>query len=525
MRTVDGRTVGGWIRALSAVLGLCWAVGCSSPEAEPTASARPKFPGVSLTLGAVGDPEILAGIIAQRGEWTASREGELTIAEGSVDPSDPSKVAALDVLVFPGWEMGNLIDRELLEEIPNAVVLPPQPSAQRGEDQPGDDDEEEGGYRYQDIAPAFREKAGKYGADRYALPIGASSLVLAYRRDVFENEANIEAAKEAGIELKPPATWEELDAIAGFLQDRDWDGDGSPNYGLAAALGDDAEGVANATFLARATSLGWHRSQYSFLFDSDDMAPRIASPPFVEALKGVAAWKSVGPPGAESFDIAAARLAFSKGEAAMLIDRAEKAAEWSGGKLIGVAPLPGSNRVYEPLRKDWETSASVNRPTYLPRGGGWLVGVRRGLDEAKRAAAFDLVLYLTGADVANRVGAERTFPMLPVRASQMGRGLPDPSSAPDVDPRLWSDAVSRSLLTDRALPGLRVPDADAYLAELSQGRLDAVTGSKPADEALGEVAAAWIERTQTHGPKRQLWHYRRSLNALATLPDPPKRGE
>lgn len=524
MRTVDGRRVGGWIRALPVVLGLCWAVGCSSREAEPTSSARPNFKGISLTLGAVGDPEILAGIAAQRGEWTASREGDLVIAEQTVAPSDPDQAAAFDVLVFPGWAMGDLIDRGLLEEIPNAVVLPPQKSTQ-GDKGHDDEDDEEGGYRYQDIAPAFREKAGKYGTDRYAMPIGGSALVLAYRRDVFENEGNIAAAKEAGIDLKPPATWEEFDAIAGFLQGRDWDGDGSPNYGLAAALGDDAEGVANATFLARAASLGWHRDQYSFLFDSDDMAPRIASPPFVEAMKGVAAWKSFGPPGAEPSDIAAARLAFSKGEAAMLIDRAEKAAEWSGGKLIGVAPLPGSNRVYEPLRKDWEESTSVNRPTYLPRGGGWLVGVRRGLDEAKRAAALDLVLYLTEADVANRVGAERTFPMLPARASQMGRGLPDPSSAPDVDPRLWSDAVSRSLLTDRALPGLRVPDADGYLADLSQGRIDAVNGGKAADEALGDVAAAWIERTQRLGVKRQLWHYRRSLNALATPPNPPKRGE
>jgi multiple sugar transport system substrate-binding protein len=39
------------------------------------------------------------------------------------------------------------------------------------------------------------------------------------------------------------------------------------------------------------------------------------------------------------------------------------------------------------------------------------------------------------------------------------------------------------------------------------------------------VAAAWTERTKTLGPKRQLWHYRRSLNNLATLPQPPARGQ
>lgn len=524
MRGSGGRTVGGWVWGLPVILGLCWSFGCSGPEAEPERAARPNFQGIALTLGAVGDPEILAGISAQRGEWVASREGELTIVDQSVDPGDPSKAAGFDVLVFPGWELGNLIDRDLLEEIPNEVVLPPKPAKGDEEDE-ADDEEEEGGYRYEDLAPAFRERASKYGTGRYALPLGGSTLVLAYRRDALEGEANQAAAKEKGISLEPPATWEELDALAGFLQGRDWDGDGSADFGLAAALGDDAEGVANATLLARGASLGWHRDQYSFLFDSDDMTPRIDAPPFVEALKAVAAWKELGPPGAESFDIAAARAAFREGKTALLIDRAEMAAEWSNGKLVGVAPLPGSERVYEPLRKLWTEGSSPNRPSYLPRGGGWLVGVRKGLDDAKRAAAFDLILYLTEADVANRAAAERTFPMLPVRISSMGRGLPDPSSAPDVEPRLWSDAVSRSLLAERVLPGLRIPDADGYLADLSKGRIDAIAGGKTPEDALGEVAAAWTERTDNLGRRRQLWHYRRSLNALATLPTPPARGE
>lgn len=519
MRVADGRIAGGWIRWIPAIVGLCWTLGCSGPEAEPSRDARPNFPGIALKLGAVGAPEIMAGISAQRGEWTASRGGEIDIVDQPADPDEPSKAAEFDILVFPGWELGNLIDRELLEEIPNSVVLPRQPA-------PGDEeDDEEGGYRYEDLAPAFREQASKYGADRYALPIGGSALVLAYRRDALEGEANLAAAREEGVSLNPPATWEELDSLAKFFQGRDWDGDGSPDFGLAAALGDDAEGVANATFLARAASLGWHRDQYSFLFDSDGMAPRIASPPFVEALKAVAAWKDLGPPAAESFDINAARASFREGKTALLIDRAEKAAEWSSGKLVGVAPLPGSERVYEPLRKIWTEETSPNRPTHLPRGGGWLVGVRRGLEKEKREAAFDLILYLTEADVAHRIAAERTFPMLPVRASRMSRGMPDPSSAMDVEPRLWSDAVSRSLLADRVLPGLRIPDADGYLADLSKGRIDAVSGGKTPEEALGEVAEAWVERTQNHGPRRQLWHYRRSLNALATLPNPPARGE
>jgi multiple sugar transport system substrate-binding protein len=37
------------------------------------------------------------------------------------------------------------------------------------------------------------------------------------------------------------------------------------------------------------------------------------------------------------------------------------------------------------------------------------------------------------------------------------------------------------------------------------------------------VAEAWTERTKALGQARQTWHYRRSLNSLVTLPEPPER--
>ncbi len=80
------------------------------------------------------------------------------------------------------------------------------------------------------------------------------------------------AAAEKGLKLQPPRTWEELDALARFFQGRDWDGDGQPGHGIALVLGDDAEGLGNATFLARAASLGQHPDQFSFVFDSGKRA-------------------------------------------------------------------------------------------------------------------------------------------------------------------------------------------------------------------------------------------------------------
>jgi multiple sugar transport system substrate-binding protein len=113
--------------------------------------------------------------------------------------------------------------------------------------------------------------------------------------------------------------------------------------------------------------------------------------------------------------------------------------------------------------------------------------------------------------------------MLPFRIAQMSEGLPDPTSAPDVDSRLWSDAVSRTLLTDRVIPGLRIPGAQGYLDDLAQGRSAALKGEDP-QKALDGVARAWDDRTKSLGPKRQTWHYRRSLNLRATSIEPPQRG-
>jgi multiple sugar transport system substrate-binding protein len=80
------------------------------------------------------------------------------------------------------------------------------------------------------------------------------------------------------------------------------------------------------------------------------------------------------------------------------------------------------------------------------------------------------------------------------------------------------------LLAERVVPGLRIPQADGYLADLAKGRVTAAA-STAAEEALAAVAKAWTERTSAYGPKRLLWHYRRSLNSLLTLPKPPDLGK
>lgn len=510
----------GLIMCLGATMAGCWQD--NPPPAKPT----PSYQGITLTVGVIDEPALLDGVNSQRGEWVASRGGQVDVRP---KPLTPESAGEVDLLLFPGSRLGDLIDAGRLQAIPNETVMPPPPpdaGTLRPEPAPGDSTsiptpDAEGIYDYMGISSAYRDHVTRYGNERMALPYGASVLVLAYRRDAFLREANRSAAAVKGIKLEPPKTWEEFDALARFFEGTDWDGDGRPGHGIALVLGDDPEGLGNATFLARAASLGQHPDQFSFEFDSGKMEPRIGSEPFVEALAGLIALKSAGPAGMEHFDATAARQAFHDGKVAMLIDRAERAAAWSNGKPVSVAPLPGSTRVFDPGSKAWTKPEQRNAPSYLPRGGGWLIGIRDGLSGTQKDAAIDLAKYLSDPENSNRIRAERAFPMVPFRTAIVSQGLADPTSAPDVDTRLWAEAVGKTL-AERPVVGLRIPAAEEYHRDLAAGRKAALAGKDPR-AALADVVRAWSERSKTLGLKRQRWHYQRSLN-LRTSSEPPAPG-
>jgi multiple sugar transport system substrate-binding protein len=520
-----GRYAWAWPLVLVSVASAM--TGCSSGTTAPAASAAP-YRGLTVTVAAIGDPAILTTVAALRGEWTATRAAEVVIRQS---PADPRSLQGVDLLLFPGCRLGDLVDAGALAVLPETLVAPPV-AREPGEASTGPSGSEKrdagpgtGGdvLRFSDIAQPFRDQVSRYGSERMALPYGGTALVLVYDRAAFDRPENRAAAEKESLVLQPPQTWVQFDALARFFHGRDWDGDGIADQGVALPLGSDAGFLGEAVFLARAASLGQHHHQYSFLFDADTMLPRIDAPPFVEAARALAALTASGPPGMAGFDAEAARQAFRGGKVAMLIDRAELASHWSHGKkTIGVAPLPGSERVYDPDRAHWEAAKPVNDPSYLPFGGGWLVGVNSATAGTQRDAAVDLARYLVGPDTAKRVSADRAFPMLPVRSALLAQGPPDPRAALGVDARQWSDAVSRTLIGRRVVPGVRIPAADGYLADLAKGRAAILDGA-PAESALKNVAEAWTERTKALGQARQVWHYRRSLNSLVTLPEPPER--
>ena len=515
------RRAGGWTR-LRELIVLGWTLGsagCGQP-ATPPAGAGDPFRGTKLVVGVVGSPALLRSVGGQRGEWVAKTGSELILRDGSVDPKAVG--AEIDVLVFAGDRMGDLIDAGALAVLPESVVAPPpEPPPAESDDPATQPTRAADTFQFTDVAPAFRDLVSKYGPHRYGLPVGGSALVVAFQRAAFTRPEFIAEASKVGLVLEPPRTWDQFDALARFFHGRDLDGDGQPDSGVALAWGRDPEGVGDAIFLARTAAAALHPDQYSFLLDSETTAPWVTSPPFVEALQALVALQAVGPPDAAALDATAARAAFKAGKAALLIDRAETASTWGTGKTpIGVAPLPGSPRVFDPSRSAWETPSALNRPSFLPSGGGWLVGV--AARSTHKAAAEAFARYLAEPESTNRLRAERDFPMLAVRTTQLAQGMNNPRSAPGVEPRSWADAVAQTLGADKVVLGLRIPEATGYAADLAQAREAAARG-QAVDAALKALADAWSRRTQALHPPRQTWHHRRSLIGPSTAAEPPPR--
>jgi len=517
------RRDGGWTQVgLPAVLA--WVIGqsgCGQPAPTPPTQAT-RFDGTKLVVGVVGDPALLKSVATQRGEWVARTGSDLILRDAPVDPKAVG--GDIDVLVYPGERLGDLVDAKALAVLPESLVAPP-PIEPTAEAAPADSESTANPpsdpLKFQDVAPAFRDQVSKYGPDRYGLPIGGSALVVVFQRSAMENPTLKDAANAVGLTLEPPQNWDQFDALARFFHGRDLDGDNQPDFGVVLPWGLDPEGVGDSIFLARTASSALHPDQYSFLFDSETTEPRVTTPPFVESFHALVALKAFGPPKGETFDAPAARAAFKAGRVALLIDRAEAATTWGTGQTpIGVTPLPGSIRVFDPSRNAWETNKGLNRPSYLPSGGGWLVGVSSKTTHKPVAEAF--AHYLADPDTTDRLRAERGFPMLAVRTSQMTQGMANPRSAPGVEPRPWAEAVARTLGAEKVVPGLRVPQATGYLADLSLARVAAVNGLA-AEEALRTLGEAWSKRTQSLGPARQTWHHRRSLNGPSTATEPPPR--
>lgn len=464
--------------------------GSSEAEAGKTA-----FPGVTIKVASAEDPALGAVTADLVGEWRASRQAEVEVVE-LPKPADGKLAdipADLDVLLVRGDRIGELVDQDMIEKL-------------------GDLDAD-----WATRPPAFEETVSRYGPDRYAVPIGTSVLVLAYREETFAAPETKAELEKAGVNF-PPATWDEFDKLVALLAAR------SPQPIAQPTLRGPNDDLPLDILIARATAAGKHRDYFSFLMGLDEATPRIATPPFTESLAKIVKWR--GKPG-EKVSPDDARAAFRQGQASLLIDYAENAPAWSetgGTAKIGVAPLPGATLVYDPDRRESVKTSPPNLSAWLPRGGGYVAVLNKGRSGKQAEAARDFLKYLAGDATAPQWAADSRMRMLPTRDAVLAQGFVDPRIAPKVNGGAWGEAILKQIGSPNYVVGLRVPEARTMLDAVGKAVETAFQGT-PAEKSLGEAEAAWKKTVAAYGTQRMKWHYGRSLVKPLTDPEAPPRGK
>ncbi len=500
-------------------------VGCQGSSRAPQPAA-PSFPGISLAVGALDDAAILAGVTSQRGEWMASRSGEISVQE---HPLSDDSLASADVVLFPAQRLGDLVKSGVLKPIANDVVVPqPAPDSQAGDPSQAEREraktEADDSYHYMDIAPAFREQVSRYGPDRLALPCGGSALVLVYRRDAFESQAN----RAGGAKSRTvPGAAGNLDTARCARQvlpgprlewrrRTDYGIALGPRAGRRGSRRRDISGTGRQPGPASRPLLVPVRCRDDGAAHRQPTVRRgLARSGRPQGAVGRRAWSGSTP--------LRSREAFRTGKVALL-DRSRRTRRHLVARQAGRrrpacrAPTASSSRSGRN-----GAASPPNSPSYLPEGGGWLIGVNGRLAGTQLEAAIDFAKYLTNPENSNRLRAERAFPMLPVRSARWVTVCPTrrvrPTSTPRLVRRGQPDPAGRSSCAG---------PADSACRRLPRGPREGAGGGprrRDPDEALQAVAKAWTERTRTLGTQHQSWHYRRSLNSLATLPHPPERGK
>ncbi|MXW86289.1 MAG: extracellular solute-binding protein [Boseongicola sp. SB0676_bin_33] len=239
-------------------------------------------------------------------------------------------------------------------------------------------------YDIDDVAGAYLQNGGVVGGKKgympgvsgalYGIPFGAETSILAYRKDIFE---------EQGIEV--PTTYDELAAAMTKLHDA-----GIPALTSRGKTGHQV----TAGWLLHLAPLGGK------IFD-DEWNPVVNSPEAVKAAEFMRHVAKTGPVGIETFGFGEAAAAFLQGDAAMHLDTLKIAAMSRNPNLSKIDGKVGYALHPVGTRCGSET-------------GGFAMGIPA--NAPNREAAFLFIQYMT-----NKAGDQRMVELGgdPVRISTL----------------------------------------------------------------------------------------------------------
>ena len=489
--------------------------------------ARERFSGQTVTVGVLGGGA-RGGISGPFFFWRNAFEqvtgATLEIVELPFGDFLTSTVAdfatgqnTYDVLTPGAWFYGDYIQGGWIRPMTEFLDDPSYPSWNRDAVAPG-------------LATLMR-----WDDEWYGTLYDGDTQLLYYRKDVLADpEWKAAYLAETGKELPDePTTWQELQEITSFFNDKDWNEDGDADNGIAMHLKGGGFGFFH--FMSLSASFVIEPSpgddptirddNYNlYWFDPQNMQPLINSPGHVAALDYLIELAKAGSPSQVSWDLSEAWNDFLSGNAIATFSwgdvgslAQDPGASAIQGKL-GAARIPCSTVWYS--RADATMKSDDGSPNCVGNtvGGTWHPVISTASDVPELAYYLSAMLAAppisfwntaygwTGVDVGS---TEHLFP--PVGTATIEQYAATGYDAGDAEE--FVNAYGDNLFSFETVQDfLRIPGSPAYWEAMDVRLSEAMTGQSTAQEALDAVAAEWEIITDDLGRDDQLAIYRSSIN-------------
>lgn len=327
-----------------------------------------------------------------------------------------------------------------------------------------------------DYHPLYKDLL-RYGGQIYGLFDDGDTILMYYRTDLFEDQANKDAFKAAtGAELAVPTTWEEFDAIAAFFTEQG----GGTTYGCASQR-------------APGQVFGWFSEEFrnrgGRFFDEATMDATLASEAGTATLTAMLNRNKLMPPGVETWGFIEVLTAWMSGNLAMIGGTWPPIGRWSEGttaeQLSWVPETTVAGKV----------GYSVMPMGHSLHNAGFSLGV--STQSPNKEAAYLFTQWLTSPTIS----LERV--MLPY-------ALRDPYRlshyASDEYRGRWTNAPAYldtlKAAADTALLDIILPGANEYHTALDQ-MVTSAQGGTSVEDALAQGDAAFDEITDRVGRDKQ----------------------
>lgn len=312
-----------------------------------------------------------------------------------------------------------------------------------------------------DIVPTIKKLQNTYGGNLMGFPFIGAIRMIYYRSDLFEEYAD-EYYEETGMELQPPATWQEYSRIAKFFEEN-------------------VEGVHGTTIMGRrgvqlyceVMPILWSfggaviegPNGEPVIEEMDNVRPVINSPEAIEALKYFKSLSQYASEGVTDWDWDESATAFANGNAAL-------AMQWNNA-----APVFADSEESE-IVGQWEGAVVPGHPNKMGElnrsatFGGWNLGINANSDN--KEAAYLFIKWATSKEMEKKLAAGG------------GNARESTYMDPDLNEKYRHyDATFASYGHTRSRP--RIPEL-TEVADVAQTAFSQIlTGQKSVEDALNDA--------------------------------------